>query len=89
MIGRISPARAVLIVVTIFALLFALDDVYSAGSNFKCVPKVTVYADVNNTVWSIVENNCTGNLSAAQDAIVSKYGTTIYPGQVLELPSSG
>jgi hypothetical protein len=79
--------RVIVAIVAYAAIVIAIDYARASGIEFSCRENVTVGIYENNTVWSIVEGNCTGNLSAAQDAVVKKYGTLIVPGQVLVLPS--
>jgi hypothetical protein len=69
--------------------IFGLVKVLESNEQFTC-PSVTVIVQQNDTVWDVLkENGCTGNLENARNKTVKLIGgSTIYPGQLIQLPSN-
>ncbi len=54
--------------------------------SYTC-PNITVTVKQGDTLDGIVREHCSGTFTDALDDMVSEYGTTIYAGQVVILPS--
>lgn len=77
----VAKAGAVVAVAVAAALLV----VSALTPDFDC-NNVTLIVKEGDTVWSLAERYCTGNIQAAADAIVAEYGTDIRPAQAMRLP---
>ena len=64
-----------------FAAISCADN----GSEYSC-SEFSVLVERGDTLWSIAENNCTGDIGYVVDLLNEKYGTTIYPTQSITLP---
>lgn len=67
------------------AVTAALWLVSALTPDFDC-NNVTLIVKEGDTVWSLAERYCTGNIQAAADAIVAEYGADIRPTQAVRLP---
>ena len=54
--------------------------------SYTC-PNLSVTVKQGDTLDGIVREHCSGTFTDALDDMVSEYGTTIYAGQVVILPS--
>lgn len=79
--------RALFKVGAVLALAVAatLLIVSALTPDFDCNNTLLIVNE-GDTVWSIAERFCTGNIQAAVDAIVAEYGTDIRPTQAVRLP---
>lgn len=57
-----------------------------SSPSYSC-PNITVTVKQGDTLDGIVREHCSGTYTDALDDMVSEYGTTIYAGQVVILPS--
>jgi hypothetical protein len=73
----VAAAVAVAVAVAVAAALLAAD--------FDCNGTYLIVKE-GDTVWSLAERWCTGDIRAAADAIVAEYGTDIRPAQAVRLP---
>lgn len=53
---------------------------------YTCEAK-SVNAVYGDTLWYLAERYCEGQISLAVDDMVERYGTTIYPNDLIELPT--
>ena len=67
------------------AVAAALLIVSALTPDFDCNGTFLIVNE-GDTVWSIAERYCTGDIQAATDAIVAEYGADIRPTQALRLP---
>lgn len=67
------------------AVAAALWLVSALTPDFDC-NNVTLIVKEGDTVWSLAERYCTGDIQAAADAIVAEYGADIRPTQAVRLP---
>ena len=79
--------RALFKVGAVLALAVAVTllIVSALTPDFDCNNTLLIVNE-GDTVWSIAERFCTGNIQAAADAIVAEYGTDIRPTQAVRLP---
>ena len=59
------------------------QDLTSPAYECKQAPVVVRSGD---TLWSIAEKRCTGDLLEVRHELVQSYGTEIQPGQIVQLP---
>ena len=52
---------------------------------YEC-EQTPVIVEQGNTLWSIAEKRCEGDLLQVRYELVQSYGTEIQPGQVIQLP---
>lgn len=85
---RARNARNIIITAGVAVALFGAIAIGSAkGERFTCdTDPHTVVA--NDTLWSIAERKCDGNIQVVTDKLVAVYGTTIQSGQHIYLPSN-
>jgi hypothetical protein len=57
-----------------------------SSPSYSC-PNLSVTVKQGDTLDGIVREHCSGTFTDALDDMVSEYGTTIYAGQVVILPS--
>ena len=57
-----------------------------SSPSYSC-PNITVTVKQGDTLDGIIREHCSGTFTDALDDMVSEYGTTIYAGQVVILPS--
>lgn len=77
---------AVLLLIVVFAAtLLGLKKLVEVQGRFNCQDKV-VTVKAGDTLWSIVKNNCTGNIQSAVDHLINEYGPVIEVGQKIQLP---
>lgn len=89
----LNSAKRVSILIAAVAVFIAglISYINDNGGHFECLTKqggrtVVVGHDKNTTLYGIAENNCTGDIMAAQDALYEVYGLEIFPGQMIKLP---
>lgn len=79
-----------LIVFGVGAIVFLFGWILAGGlddsGEFSCPESVLVQP--GDTLDSIARTNCTGDVRTAIRLLVDFHGTTIYPGQRLEMPAS-
>lgn len=79
-----NKIRAVVsIAIATFAMAFAVwvwNDFDHRMTEFTCNSQEVVVQEYD-TIWAIVNRNCSGNISVAVDRTVEKYGTNIQVGQ--------
>jgi hypothetical protein len=51
--------------------------------SYRCAEAQHVVVE-GDSLWSIASRHCTGDMRDAVDELVSRYGTLITPGQVIE-----
>jgi len=79
--GKLLLAAAALAVVTAF---FSWG--ISQADEYSC-PSGTTYTVVSgDTLWSVVQAHCTGDIPAAVHSLVKAHGATIRPGMVITFP---
>lgn len=83
-----STRAAVITALAVFAvvLIVASEDRTQGFSCDNGGLSVVVRQETDNSTWLIAEKYCTGNVAAATDALVERYGDTLYPGQIIKLP---
>jgi hypothetical protein len=81
MLARKFIAFAIIAVIVI-ALLVA----HTANQPDYTCPEATIIVREGDTLWSIAETECTGEITQVADYLVDKYGTTIHAGQAIDLP---
>ncbi len=66
--------------------LFTLVGLASLTGNddYSCTD-TTVIVTYGDTLWSIAETHCTGNLQSAVDHLVDTYSTSLQVGDTIEL----
>lgn len=69
----------------IWMLALGVNDLNKRMTEFTC-PSDTIVVEHYDTIWAIVQRNCEGNMSAAVDAVVDVYGSSIQIGQRIFLP---
>jgi hypothetical protein len=87
---RLSPVKKlVLYIVIAVGFIGAFVTLDRSHQKYACdndgLAVIVGHTD-NNTLWDIAENHCTGNIQAAVDKLVNKYGNDIQPGQLITLP---
>lgn len=70
------------------ALIIAFAYGSKRGEAFTCDPTVEHTVQYGDTLWSIAETYCDGNLQVATDKLVGAYGTTIQLGDRIYLPTN-
>jgi hypothetical protein len=53
--------------------------------DYSCDGTVVIVQE-GDTLWRLAEQHCTGDVRAAADALVEKYGTDVRPTQEVRLP---
>jgi hypothetical protein len=71
----------------IATVIVSLLIFFSMSSPSYSCPNITVTVKQGDTLDGIVREHCSGTFTDALDDMVSEYGTTIYAGQVVILPS--
>lgn len=56
-----------------------------ASPSFTCQDR-TITVHQGDTLWSIADEHCDGDMLAARYQLTQAYGTVIQPGDVIELP---
>jgi hypothetical protein len=76
-----------LLVLLVIGAMFALAYGSRQGEKFTCdlEPHTVTYGD---TLWSIAEDKCDGNIQVVTDNLADVYGTTIHSGQNIYLPEN-
>lgn len=77
--------KKVLIVVAVLATLFGLHKLTESQERYDCNGAV-ITVGAGNTLWGIASANCKGNIQAVVDHLVNEYGSTVEPGQKIQLP---
>jgi hypothetical protein len=72
---------------TIASVIISLLIFFGMSSPSYSCPNITVTVKQGDTLDGIVREHCSGTYTDALDDMVSEYGTTIYAGQVVILPS--
>lgn len=72
---------------TIASVIISLLIFFGMSSPSYSCPNITVTVKQGDTLDGIVREHCSGTFTDALDDMVSEYGTTIYAGQVVILPS--
>lgn len=84
---RVYVFRRVL--VTIMAAFFAVVGygMYEefTSPSYECEQQPVVVHS-GDTLWTIAEKRCTGDLLEVRYELVKSYGTVIQPGQIVQLP---
>ena len=52
---------------------------------YEC-EQTPVVVEQGNTLWSIAEKRCEGDLLEVRYELVKSYGTVVQPGQIIQLP---
>jgi hypothetical protein len=81
MLARKFRAFAIIVVIVI-----ALLATHTANQPDYACSEATIIVREGDTLWSIAETECTGEITQVADYLVDKYGTTIYAGQAIDLP---
>ena len=77
--------KIILIIAAFVATDFIIGQVVQSQDKFSC-GNATVTVVSGDTMWKIIEDNCTGNWESARAFLVNKYGVNINPGQIIQLP---
>lgn len=76
----------------LIGLVIAVTVAFAYGSKqgeaFTCDPSVTHTVQYGDTLWSIAETYCDGNIQVATDKLVGAYGTQIQLGDRIYLPTN-
>jgi|694.fasta_scaffold15567_3 hypothetical protein len=72
---------------TIASVIISLLIFFGMSSPSYSCPNITVTVKQGDTLDGIIREHCSGTYTDALDDMVSEYGTTIYAGQVVILPS--
>lgn len=83
----LSRKFRVFAVIVITAITLVAVQIRNAPE-YQC-SQATIIVKDGETIWNIAERECTGNTTRAVDYLVDKYGTTIYAGQAIQLPTDG
>ena len=79
--------NTVLLALLVITMALALAYGSRQGEKFTCdlEPHTVTYGD---TLWSIAERKCDGNIQVVTDNLVDVYGTTIHSGENIYLPEN-
>jgi len=77
--------KIIIIIVAFLAALFGATKMVESQESFACNGLAITVAK-GDTLWGIIEDNCTGNWESARMILVKQYGTGLHPGQVIQLP---
>jgi hypothetical protein len=69
-------------------LLYMVWDFNNRVVEYTCDPEPITVSYDGQSLWTIAQEHCVGNLSRTVDDLVEKYGVTIYVGQQIQLKSS-
>lgn len=79
--------RRFAVILAAAAFVWALVQAIITGPQYDCGPVLSARAVAGNTMWAIVESNCTGDIhQAVEDAIELNGGVQIQIGQMVYLP---
>jgi len=81
--NRTLRGLVVIGIVGIFAMVLSQQQ----ESGFTCSPNRQVVKS-GDTIYHIVRRNCTGDTQKVTDSVVDTYGSGIYVGQVIYLPTT-
>ena len=60
---------------------------YETQLQFTCTNNgAAVIVKDGDSAWSIAKKYCTGDVRSAVDGIVTVYGSTLHPGEIVYLP---
>ena len=74
--------------VTAFVLLLIPTWLIGVGLTepaYECEQIATV-AVQGDSLWSVASEHCVGDIREATYNLSQKYGTTVHPGQIIEMP---
>lgn len=83
---RVYVVRRILAILLLGFVASVAIGVYQdvTAPAYTCSQKA-VFADAGDTIWSLLEQNCEGDLTSARSFVVGLYGTRIYEGQLILL----
>lgn len=83
---RVYVFRRILAILLLGFLASVAIGVYQDVTTpaYTCSEKA-VFAAPGDTIWSLLEQNCEGDLTAGRHFVVGLYGTRIYQGQLILL----
>lgn len=89
---KAKPSRHVYVVRRILAGLIIVFLFFVARGIHREVTEPAYTCDVSaafveqgDTIWTLLEDHCQGDLTSARHFVVSVYGTKVYPGQLILL----
>ena len=71
-------------IIAVIAAVVGISKIAESQDRFSCSGESVTIA-YGDTMWNIIDQNCTGNKESARNYFVNKYGSVIYAGQVIEL----
>lgn len=77
-------ARTITVILGVMAACIAWIAM-SGRAPYEC-HETRVIASAGDSLWSIAERYCDGQVDAVVDTLAKRYGTTIYPTQEIQLP---
>ena len=80
--------KAIIGIVAFAATAFGLSAVFNAQDQYTC-QDVTVTVTSGDTLWSIAEGHCSGEIRAAVHDLVAQYGNQINPGMEISFSKKG
>lgn len=79
--------RRFAVILAAAAFAWAMVQAVTTGPQYDCGPVSSVRAAAGDTMWTIIEDRCTGSLAVAvEDAIELNGGVDIQIGQIVYLP---
>jgi CDP-diacylglycerol pyrophosphatase len=76
--------KVIISIIAVIAAVVGLSNIAEIQDRFSCSGE-SVVVSYGDTMWNIIDQNCTGNKESARNYFVNKYGPVIYVGQVIEL----
>jgi LysM repeat protein len=77
--------KIIIMIVAFLVALIGITKMVQSQESFACNGSVITVAK-GDTLWGIIEDNCTGNWESARMVLVKQYGTDLRVGQVIQLP---
>lgn len=77
--------KVIVSTIAVIAVILGLSYIADKQDSFSCNGNVVIVSP-GETLWEIAKQNCDGNMESARNHLVSKYGSVIHVGDVIELP---